>query len=282
MATGMRSWQIGLTITLMLATSSVWAAAEVNGVVVNTEGKQFRGLVHWKALNKLYVIKTSAGGANSAAIELEVPLAQVKSVAVTEPPEYRLAVQQVRDNKLPLAIAALDTLAQEYAMLQWDVPATRWLAEAYLRDGKPEQAVRACERVTDKRPETAISGEMAPAYWQALLAAGRNNKLEDLLITAAKSGAADGQARANVMRGEVLRKQAKSKDALREGYLRTVVLFRGWRDPAVRESRAEALFKAAECFDDLGLIAPATKMRTLCMNEHADSDWARKLKAGER
>jgi len=80
----------------------------------------------------------------------------------------------------------------------------------------------------------------------------------------------------------MLRKQAKSKDALRDGYLRTVVLFKGWRDPLVREARAEALYKAAECFDDLGMITAATQMRTRCMAEHADSDWARRLKAGER
>ena len=282
MATNTRIWQIGLTITLLLTAGSLQAAAEANGVIVNADGKPVRGLIRWKALNKVYIVKCNTGTAGGAMIELEVPLAAVKSISVAEPPELRPAVQLVRDNKFQPAIAALDVLAQEYAMLQWDVSATRWLAEAYLRDGKPDQAVRACERVTDKRPEAGISGELAPAYWQALLAAGRNNKLEDLLNTTVQSGVPDGQARANVMRGEVLRKQAKSKDALRDGYLRTVVLFKGWRDPAVRDARAEALFKAAECFDDLGLIAPATKMRTICMNEHADSDWARRLKAGDR
>ena len=282
MATGMRVWRTGLTVLLLLLTAdSVMAAAEAAGEIVNTDNKSFKGLIHYKALNKVYIVKTSAGS-GGAVLELEVPLAAVKTLAVAEPPELRPAVQLVRDGKLAPAIAALDKVAQEYLMLQWDVPATRWLAEAYLRDGKPEPAMRASERVTDKRPEAAISGELAPWYWQALLASGRNNKLEDLVIAAAKSGVPDGQARASVMRGEMLHKQAKSKDALRDGYLRTVVLFKGWRDPMVREARAEALYKAAECFDDLGMISAATKMRTLCMNEHADSDWARRLKAGER
>lgn len=282
MATGMRIGRTGLTVLLLLLTAgSVKAAAEAAGEIVNTENKSFKGLIHYKALNKVYIVKNSAGS-GGAVLELEVPLAAVKTLVVAEPPELRPAIQLARDGKLAPAIAALDKVAQDYLMLQWDVPATRWLAEAYLRDGKPELAMRACERVTDKRPEAAISGELAPWYWQALLASGRNNKLEDLLIAAAKSGVPDGQARANVMRGEMLHKQAKSKDALRDGYLRTVVLFKGWRDPMVREARAEALYKAAECFDDLGMISAATKMRTLCMNEHADSDWARRLKAGER
>ena len=282
-ATTVRIWQFGLIITCLLASAgSAMAAAEVNGVIVNTDGKQFRGVVRWKSLSKVYVVKSGAGGAAGAAIELEVPLSSVKSISVAEPAELRPAIQLVRDGKFQPAIAALDPLAQDYAMLQWDVVATRWLADAYIHDGKPEQAVRACERVTEKRPDAAVSGELSSTYWQALLAAGRNNKLDELLEAAGKSGAPDGQARANVMRGEVLRKQGKSKDALRDGYLQTVVLFRGWPDPAVRDARAEALFKAAQCFDDLGMIAPASKMRTLCLNEHAESDWARRLKAGER
>ena len=84
------------------------------------------------------------------------------------------------------------------------------------------------------------------------------------------------------MHGEVLRRLSKNKEALRDGYLRTVVLFKGARDPATRDARAEALFKAAQCFDDLGLIAPASRMRTTCINEHADSEWAQRLKAGDR
>ncbi|MFZ4398224.1 MAG: tetratricopeptide repeat protein [Kiritimatiellia bacterium] len=272
----------GLTMVLLFLTAgSVQAGVEAQGEIITTDkpAKEFKGLVRWNATKKVYIVKTLSG---ATAIEFEVAGTSVKSLAVAEPADIRQAVQSVRDNKLPQAIVALDKLAQDYLMLQWDMVATRWLAEAYIRDGKPDLAVRACERVTDKRPDAAISGEMAPWYWQALLSAGRFNKLEDLLVFAAKSPMPDGQARANIIRGELLRKQGKSKEALREGYLRTVVLFKGWRDPAVRDARAEALFKAAQCFDDLGQISPATRMRTICMNEHADSRWSGKLKAGDR
>ena len=278
----MRIWQIGLTMMLLLSFRSAQAAAEANGVIVKADGTQLRGLVRWKALNKIYIVKSGASKPGAAVFEIEIAPEAVKSISVAEPPELRAAMQQLRENKLPSAIAAFETLAQEYTMLQWDVVATRWLADAYLRDGKPGQAVRACERVTDKRPEAALSGELASVYWQALLADGRNNKLETLLTTATQSDIPDAQARANVMRGEILKKQGKSKDALRDGYLRTVVLYKGWREPAVQEARAEALFKAAQCFDELGLIQPATRLRKFCLDEHADSDWARRLKAGER
>lgn len=277
-------WRIGLTLTLLLLPAGMaQAAAEAEGIIVNLENKAFKGMIRYKALNKVYIITSSAGSGATATMTMEVPLAQVKSLTLTkEPNGLRLAIQQVRENKLAPAIAALDTISQEYLLLQWDVIATRWLAEAYIRDGKPALAIKVCERVIDKRPDAALGGELAPWYWQALLADGRNNKLEDVLAAVVKSQFTDGQARANIMRGEVLRKQNKPKDALRDGYLRTIVLFKGWRDPGVREARAEALYKAAQCFDDLGIIAPATRMRSLCLTEHPESDWARRLKAGER
>ena len=178
MAKRKRVWRIGLAIMLlMVAAGSANGAAEADGVIVNTEGKPFKGLIRYKATNKVYIIKAGQ-------IELEVPVATVRSIIVAEPAELRPAVQLVRDNKLEPAIAALEKVAQEYILLQWDIPATRWLAEAYIRDGKPEQAVRACERLIDKRPEAAISGEVAPRYWDALLASGRNNKLGLVVLEA--------------------------------------------------------------------------------------------------
>ena len=260
---------------LFLTIPSVQAGAEAEGQIVKTDGKLIKGVIYWNGMDKIYSVK-------SGQIELTIRLADVKSVSVKEPPEIRSALQQMKDNNLPPAIAALEKIAQDYNMLQWDAIATRWLAEAYVRDGKPGQAVRVCERVAEKRPEAAISSEMAPWYWQALLADNRNSKLDELLKKADTSPLPIAQARANIMHGEILRKDSKNKEALRDGYLRTVVLFKGVRDPAIQDARAEALYKAARCFDDLGLIAPATRMRTTCMSEHANTDWAQRLKAGEQ
>jgi len=279
----MRFCRAGLAILLvLLAVCSVQAGAEVDGVIIRTDDQQFRGLMHWDSQIKRYVLVSKRGAAGGVTIEVQFSPGDVKSLTVTEPPGLQSAAQLVRDGKIQPAIVALEKVAQDYDMLQWDAPAMRWLAEAYIRDGKPEQAVRACERVTDTRPDMAIAGEMAAWYWRALLAAGRNNILEDLLKKADESPHPGWQARANNMHGELLRRQTRSREALRDGYLRTVVLFKGARDPALRDARAEALYKAAQCFDDLGLGAPAIRMRSACIDEHADSDWARRLKAGEQ
>ncbi len=268
-------------LLLLLPGGAAFAGAEAPGEIMNTEGKSFKGLLRWKSLNRVYMVKS--GGVNSAtAVEFEVPLNMVKTLRVAEPAEFAQANKLLQENKLPQAIAVLDKLAQDYAMLNWDLRATRWLAEAYLRDGKAVEAVRACERVMDKRKELALSGEVAPSYWQALLAAGRFNRLEELLDLAAKSAAPEGLARAYILRGELWRKQGKQKEALRDGYLRTVVLYKEAREPVVREARAEALYKAAQCLDELGQLQRATEMRTKCLNEHGESVWAQRVKAGER
>ncbi len=277
-----RQGQVVLSLVLLLLPiCTAFAGAEAPGEIMNTEGKPFKGVLRWKSQNRVYIVKS--GGPNSAtAVEFEVPLNMVQTLRVAEPAELAQAYKLLQENKLTQAIAVLDKLAQDYAMLTYDLRATRWLSDAYLRDGKPLEAVRACERVMDKRKELALSGEVAPSYWQALLAAGRFNKLEELLDLAAKSAAPEGLARAYVLRGELLRKQGKQKDALRDGYLRTVVLYKEAREPAVREARAEALYKAAQCLDELGQIQRATEMRTKCLNEHGESAWAQRVKAGER
>jgi len=279
----MFDWRAVLTITLLLLSGGfVRAGVEVQGEIVTLDkpAKEHRGLVRWNSAKKAYIVKTLSG--STTTIEFEVLLTAVKSIEVQKPPELQAALQLVREGKLAPGIAALDKLALDYSMLQYDVVASRWLAEAYIRDGKPELAVKACERVMDKRPDLAINSDMAPWYWQALLSAGRFAKLEEILERAAKSPLPDGQARANIIRGELLRKQGKSKEALRDGFLRTVVLFKGWPDPSVRDARAEALYKAAQCFDELGSISPASRLRSLCMQEHAESRWAHMLKSGER
>jgi tetratricopeptide (TPR) repeat protein len=266
----------------LLPVCLAWGGAEAPGEIINLEEKKFTGLVRWKSLTRVYIVKSGGGERGVASLELEVPEKAVRSLRIKEPAELAQADKLLQANNLPQAIAALDKLAQDYQMMIWDLKATRLLAEAYLRDGKADQAVRACERAFDKRKQLELSGEVAPLYWQALMAAGRSAKLEELLTQAAKSPVPEAQARANVLRGDMLRKQRKDKESLRDGYLRTVVLCRAETDPAVRLVRAEALYKAAQCLEEQREISRANELRILCRNEHSGTPWAARLEAGER
>ncbi len=264
----MRGWLACCGVALLTALPA--AALEVQGTITTTDDKSFDGVIRWKGVAKVYIVSKNN-------IDLEVVPGKVREITVAEPTGLREAIRAVQGGRLPQAIPVLVKLADDYAMLQWDVPATRWLAEAHLKDGKPDQAVRVCEQAVDHHPNGALDGELAPVYWRALLAAGRGSKLADLLDKAAGAAAPETQARAWTMRGEILRKQGDLKGALRDGYLRAIVLY-----PKTPVARAEALYRAMSCFEELGQLAYAEKMRKHLLTEYPDSEGAQRLKSGDR
>lgn len=257
--------------TLLFAAGAA-LAADVTGTLINNDNKSFQGVIKWRVASKAYVVTTSAGG---RAIELEVPPAQVKELAINEPAGFKEALKAVQEGRAQQAIPVLERISQDYVMLQWDEPATRGLAEAYLADGKKAEALRACEKVIAVKPEAAYTGAMAPLYWQALLKSDRGAKLEDLLEQAIKNGAQEDVASALTMRGDILAAKADFKGALKDGYLRVVTLFR-----AVKAAQPEALFKAAKAFDQLNQPQRAEMMRKQLLTEYAASEWARQVKGG--
>lgn len=268
---GKRAGWAGAALLLLLLGVGPARAVDASGVIWNAENKAFEGVVRWKGVTKVYTVTMKNG------VELEIPLKDVDHMRIAEPAGFKAAVEQVREGKGAQAIPVLDQMAQDYAMLQWDVAATRWLAEACLRGGKPDKAVSGCERVIERKPDAAVIGEMAPVYWQALLAAGRNAKLDEVLTAAGKSTNPEALARIYLMRGDMLKKQNDPAGALREGYLRTVVLC-----PTARGPRAEALFKASKELDELGQVNQAGGLRGILLREYADSEWAQRVRAGDR
>jgi len=205
-----------------------------------------------------------------------MPLANIKDIQVPKPKELDAAIANVQSGSAAAAIPVLEKLSTDYLMLQWDTVATRLLAEAYVKAGEPEKAIRVCEKVIAANPEKAYLGEMAPAYWQALLKADRTSKVEDLIAKAVKSGDREASAFALLMRGDLILATGETneiaKKALRDGFLRVVTLYK-----AVKTAQPEALYKAAKCFEKLGQTARADQMRTtLKGSEFAASEWARK------
>jgi TolA-binding protein len=256
-----------------VALVAVQARADVPGSVLTTEGKTFTGAIRWKAVARKYVVTiTTTGGAQT---EMELAPEQVSKVAITRPRGLDEAVQAVQAGKGDAAIATLDKIAQDYAMLQWDEPAARWLAEAYMQKGEAANAAKACERIVALRPEAGYLGEMAVIYWQALLKSDKAAKLEGLLDEAVKSGQRDAAANALILRGDMILKRGDSKEnleaALRDGYLRVITLFR-----AVRSAQPEALYKTAKCLEKLGQTARAGEQMDLLRKDFAASEWARK------
>lgn len=267
----------GILITLnracaagaVLLAAGAALALDVTGSLVTKDEKQFNGVIKWKGSARVYVVSTGK-------LDLEFAPAQIKDITIPEPAGFKAAVKDVQEGRAAQAIPVLERISQDYVMLQWDQPATRALAEAYLSGGKHAEALRACEKVITANPEAAYAGEMAPIYWQALLKADRASKLDEMLELAIKTGSPDATASALIMRGDILSAKSDFKGALKDGYLRVVTLFR-----AVKSAQPEALYKAAKAFDGINQATRAETMRKQLLTEYGSSEWAAKVKGGK-
>ncbi len=259
-----------LCMTLLLALPAAWLHGQVNGIVTTTEGRKLQGAIRWRGVAKIYTITTV--GAGNAAIELELPPDQVASIQVPQPTALRPALEAVQAGKGASVIPTLEKIARDYAMLQWDEPAARGLAVAHMQAGNPASAIRACEMVIASKPEAAYAGELATVYWEALQKEGRTAKLNSLLNQAIQKGGREASAHALIRRGDMLMEQNKPREALKDGYLRVIVLYEN-----VVSAQPEALFKAAKAFEALQQNPNAERMRTTLRTKFAASEYARML-----
>lgn len=253
---------------------AVWASATVLGAItgsITTDGGVTqKGVIRWSNRDKAYAV--TKGNA-----EIQVKPAEVAEIEIDKPEGYDAAVEMVLKGQGAAAAPALQKIVKEYQHLQWDKIAGRYLAEAYVSAGQPEEGLKACEAIISTDASAAYKGELAPAYWNALLALGRKAKLESTLEKAAGSGDRFSAGAALILRGDIIMKDgAESNDAARkaltDGYLRVVFLYNDAEIAA--QLQPEALFKAARCFEKLGMSGRADSMRTQLKQSYASSPWA--------
>ena len=243
------------TLIVSLAALAVPELFAIQGTI-STEAESFAGDIKWHARDKKYVVEKGK-------IMKEFKLADVTGVDVAKPQGFDKAVQQVQDGSGAAAIPVLAKIVADYRMMKWDKLAGRYLALAYLAAGNAQKAYEACQSIVSEDKASAYSGDLAAAYWQALLKLGKNEQLEGLLKKAASSGDRPSSAAALVMRGDIIVAASNDKPdelrrALRDGYLRVVLMY---QDPACSRERGEACLKAAQCFDKLGQSARAEQLR---------------------
>ena len=241
-----------ITGMLMLAAASAFA---IQGTV-STESESVTGNVKWRGRDKKYVIEKGK-------ITKEFDLASVTKLDIPTPQGYEKAVAAVEAGQGLAAIPVLSKIVTEYRMLQWDKPAGRYLAMAYIASGNAQKAYDVCSPIVSEDKSAGWSGDLASAYWQALLRLGKKSQLETLLKKAATSGDRQSSAAALVMRGDIISQGSNDapealKQALRDGYMRVVLMY---QDQECRRERSEAMRKAAACFDKLGQAARAEQLR---------------------
>ncbi len=252
-------------ITSFLCACALLAALSASGAVKGSltlkDGTAKSGLISWDG--RKYVV--GIGKFNET-----ISASEVQDVDVDEPAKLQEAIKQK-------SIPELETIVKEYAHLKWDKVAGRYLAEAYLADGKPADARKVCDDIIDGEPSAAYRGDLAPAYWSALLSLNRRVQLEKNLGKAMKGKDRFSRGAALIMRGDIAMKEGdESPDACRKAladcYLRVVFLYTD-ADVAGR-LRPEALYKAARCFDRLGQSGRADSMRRELQRSYASSPWA--------
>ena len=149
-------------------------------------------------------------------------------------------------------------------MLSWDKPAGRYLVEAYLAANNPQKAFDTAQGIIKGDSDAAWTGDLAPAYWQTLLKLGQNQRLENCLRKATSSGDRPTSAEALLMRGDMILAAGGDlpdtyRKALVDAYLRVALMY---PDENCKAVRADAMQKAAGCFDKIGMASRAEQMRS--------------------
>lgn len=254
---------------LALISAAPELSAQVAGRITNKEGKTFAGTIRWQPASKKYIIASKTQG--GAAVNVELTPDKVKKIEVAKPAALDKAVADVKAGNTASAIPVLEKIVAAYEMLQWDEPAARALAEAKVTAGDAEGAIKVCEKLAALKPELLYLGDVAPVYWKALLKADKTAKLGSLLSKAIAQGDAPASAAALVMRGNIYFEQKKYNEALKDGYLRVVVLY-----GSVKSAQPEALYMGAKAFEALNKMSDAEKLRSKLRTDYAKSPWAQK------
>lgn len=246
--------------------------AGVPGRIIKKDGgvipEQGNAEISWFAATREYDISKNN-------VSTKIPNSQVERVEVAKPANLDSLVAMVQNKQYAPAAGPLKEIVTRYEMLQWDVPAARWLAEAYLNLNMLKEAEDMCAKVFKVNPEAAQSGDLARIYWMVLQKAGKEGMLRTVLSDAVKTGSREVAAVAQLQRADMDRAKGDVKKALIDGYLRTAILFRD-----VKSAQPEALLKASECFQQLGQLPYAEKMRKRLLDGYPQSPEAQKVRGG--
>jgi lipopolysaccharide biosynthesis regulator YciM len=258
---------IGVTVTVMVSLlAPACFGVQALGIITKRSGQKIKGYVRWKGSTDTYYVKRRG-------VDIPVPLREVYDLQIQKPATFDKGYKLLRAGQLSAGIPILETVVKDYEMLKWDVRAAALLAEAYTKMNQPAKAVRMLDRIMEKSPEALTSGKLARLYWQGLKDTGQVAKLRRVLKKSVQQGSREVAAVAQIMRGDIERDGGNLQDALIDGYLRTVVMFRD-----VKSVQPEAIFKAHECFKQLGQVSHAERMRKKLLQEYPGDPYTAKIR----
>ena len=244
-------------------------AAGVDGGIITEDGQKIVGKIRWLPSRKEFKITDKKN------VAMSLSPAQVAQIQTRKPRNIDAAAKAVMDKNYSQGVPALEKIFADYSMLQWDVVAARYLAEAYLAQNKTTKALEVTRKIMEQPLDRVLPDEFHRVYWDVLLEAGQREKLKEALELAARTGGREIAAVAQLKHGDIEMKRGNYKDALIDGYLRTVLLFGD-----VKSIQPEAHFKAAKCFSELGQHTHAEKMRKTLLEAYPNATYTQQLKSG--
>lgn len=271
----MKSSRIFAVAALAVLSAAPVAFGNVPAKVELANGQSFECRLRWMPASKKYAItRTSGAGVGVGAVEQQVDPSEIVRKQIAPPAGWRELLQQASRSP-DAAVPRLLQLVDEYKMLDYDEQAAFVIGQIYLKRNRYEEFIKIAEKVTQDNPNAASVSVMAPLYWIALIETGKTagGRLEKMLDDAVASAPAAVAAKALVARGDLLKKAGRTRDALKDGYLRAVFMY-----SREKEAHAEALYKASVAFEELQQAPYADKMRQTLLSRHRDSPFAQKLR----
>ena len=262
-ATAVRS----LFALLLLGSGAAWS--QVPGKIQKVNGQVIQGTIKWKASTREYVITKASG------VALNIKADEVASVQVAKPTGLDDAVKKAREGRYAAAVPTLQKVFESYTMLEHDITAARWLGEAYLKTGRAKDAAAVCKQIVDNYSASALTGELAGIYIDALIEDRQYGAARSILEVMIQSGSRGAAAVAQNKRGSIDMQEGRFREALIDGYLRTIVLF-----AEVKDAQPEALYHAVKCFEQLGQTGHADRMRKKLLEEFPQDSYSTRLRSG--
>lgn len=266
--------ETALVLCAVLAASAVTCMGQVQGTIYKKDGgKAVPGNIRYIPSRRIYevVARTGVGQGN---VTIQIPEREVSRFEILKPAGFDKAEKMVSMNQHGQAIPILLPIVREYANLQWDGPALGLLGECYMKTGRIQEAIDTIDKAI-KSGSQGLSAQLFNLYLDALLQKKDFVRLEKAIDSIIESGAREAAAAVQIKRGDMLKEKGKVREALVDGYLRTVLLFQ-----EVKEVRAEAVYKALKAFEDLGQMSYAEKMRKILLVDFPNDPYTARAKTG--
>lgn len=262
-----RSFFAALATVTALFVMAGAAHAQVPGTIYKKDGGTAQGYIRYLPSSKMYEV-------TKGPVTIKIAEREVSRLNMIKPKEIDQAAALMAKKQYSTAIPILKRVQTQYAYLQWDEYALRGLAECYFESGMEAEGIKMVEEAM-KIGSDSLSPGVVQKYWDALIKKKEYAKLERSIEQIVATGARSVAAVAQIKRGDMLKEKGQLKEAVVDGYLRTVVFFE-----EQKEAREEAAYRAMKVFQDLGQQTYADKMRKILQKDYPTGKWTKMAQAG--